>query len=142
MLETLCRCEVTTLCAPTVWRMLIQQDLRSYPIKLRELVGAGEPPNLNGPSAARYQVVLLDAEGQPAAEGEIGLTLNPRAVGLMSAYEDDPTKTAEGTAWSRCSPGRCRLPTRGEPVQILRALNHASQCRIWCCRPGAEPRSE
>jgi len=34
VLDTLCRCEVTTLCAPpTVWRMLIQQDLRSYPIQ-------------------------------------------------------------------------------------------------------------
>jgi acetyl-CoA synthetase len=42
-----------------------------------------------------YQVVLLDADDQPAVEGEIGLKLNPRPAGLMLAYEDDVTKTAE-----------------------------------------------
>jgi acetyl-CoA synthetase len=46
MLEALVRHEVTSLCAPpTVWRLLIQQDLKAYPVKLRELSGAGEPLN-------------------------------------------------------------------------------------------------
>ncbi|MFU7556774.1 AMP-binding protein, partial [Pseudomonas paraeruginosa] len=39
---------VTSLCAPpTVWRMLIQEDLASLKgrLRLRELVGAGEPLN-------------------------------------------------------------------------------------------------
>ena len=37
---------VTTLCAPpTVWRLLILEDLASYPVKLREVVSAGEPLN-------------------------------------------------------------------------------------------------
>ncbi|HQO28579.1 MAG TPA: AMP-binding protein, partial [Accumulibacter sp.] len=41
ILETLVRCAVTTLCAPpTVWRMMIQEDLAKYPVKLRELIGA------------------------------------------------------------------------------------------------------
>lgn len=45
-LEVLVRCNVTTLCAPpTVWRMLVQEPLASYPVKLREIVGAGEPLN-------------------------------------------------------------------------------------------------
>src|SRR6185312_5098159 len=36
----------TSLCAPpTVWRLLIQQDLAAYPVRLRELIGAGEPLN-------------------------------------------------------------------------------------------------
>jgi acetyl-CoA synthetase len=31
--------QVTTLCAPpTVWRMLIQEDLKAWPVKLRELI--------------------------------------------------------------------------------------------------------
>src|SRR6478735_4570452 len=39
VLEVLCRCKVTSLCAPpTVWRMLIQQDLSRYRPALRELV--------------------------------------------------------------------------------------------------------
>ncbi len=39
ILATLVKYRVTTLCAPpTVWRMLIQQDLKSYPVSLREIV--------------------------------------------------------------------------------------------------------
>ncbi|HUR57315.1 MAG TPA: AMP-binding protein [Opitutaceae bacterium] len=46
MLEALVRHEVTSLCAPpTVWRMVILQDLERFPVKLRELTGAGEPLN-------------------------------------------------------------------------------------------------
>jgi acetyl-CoA synthetase len=39
---------ITTLCAPpTVWRMLIQEDMKAYRgrIRLREVIGAGEPLN-------------------------------------------------------------------------------------------------
>jgi acetyl-CoA synthetase len=46
MLDVLRDAKVTTFCAPpTVWRMLIQQDLSSWSTSLRELVGAGEPLN-------------------------------------------------------------------------------------------------
>lgn len=37
---------VTTICAPpTVWRMLVQEDLAAYRTSLRELASAGEPLN-------------------------------------------------------------------------------------------------
>ena len=37
---------VNTFCAPpTVWRMLIQEDLKAWKVGLRELVSAGEPLN-------------------------------------------------------------------------------------------------
>jgi len=137
MLETISRCGVTTLCAPpTVWRMLIQEDLASYPVKLREVVGAGEPlnpeiieqvrkswgltlrdgygqtettcqignspgqrlkPGSMGRPMPGYRVVLLDPDGNEADEGEIGLSLDPRPLGLMIGYTDDPEKTAEVT---------------------------------------------
>jgi acetyl-CoA synthetase len=46
MLEALVRHEVTSLCAPpTVWRLVILQELERFPVKLRELTGAGEPLN-------------------------------------------------------------------------------------------------
>ena len=46
LLDVLVKFEITTMCAPpTVWRMLIQQDLASVKTKLRELIGAGEPLN-------------------------------------------------------------------------------------------------
>jgi acetyl-CoA synthetase len=46
VLETLRDNAVTSLCAPpTVWRLLIQEDLAARPVKLRELTSAGEPLN-------------------------------------------------------------------------------------------------
>ena len=48
MLGVLERCRVTTMCAPpTVWRMLIQENLAAIAIgsAIRELIGAGEPLN-------------------------------------------------------------------------------------------------
>jgi len=46
VLDTLVRHQVSALCGPpTVWRMLIQEDLKRWPVKLRELISAGEPLN-------------------------------------------------------------------------------------------------
>ncbi|GGC90857.1 acetyl-CoA synthetase [Tersicoccus solisilvae] len=43
-----------------------------------------------------YDVVLLDpATGAEADEGELCLRLDPRPVGLMRGYHDDPERTAE-----------------------------------------------
>jgi acetyl-CoA synthetase len=46
VLEAIAANDVTTLCtAPTVWRMLVQEDMGSCPPQLRELCSAGEPLN-------------------------------------------------------------------------------------------------
>ncbi|MFI5000277.1 MAG: AMP-binding protein [Reyranellales bacterium] len=46
LLGVLERCKVTTFCAPpTVWRLLIQEDLKACKLALREVCGAGEPLN-------------------------------------------------------------------------------------------------
>jgi acetyl-CoA synthetase len=137
LLETLTRCHVTSLCAPpTVWRMLIQEDLAAYRgrMSLREVIGAGEPlnpeiiervreawgltlrdgygqtettaqignspgqvlkPGSMGRPLPGYEVVLLDASDLPAEEGEICLKLDPCPLGLMTGYEDSPSKTAD-----------------------------------------------
>ena len=134
MLAVLERCRVTTLCAPpTVWRMLIQEDLAAFRgrLAIRELIGAGEPLNPeiidrvqaawgitvrdgfgqtettavvgNSPgqpvkagSMGRplpgYDVVLLDADGSPADEGEVSIRFDPRPVGLMDGYSGDPAE--------------------------------------------------
>jgi acetyl-CoA synthetase len=43
-----------------------------------------------------YEVVLLDlATGKAGNEGEICLRLDPRPIGLMAGYHDDPEKTTE-----------------------------------------------
>ncbi|MGA1822482.1 MAG: acyl-CoA synthetase [Thermoplasmatota archaeon] len=46
LLKAMARHGVTTFCAPpTVYRMLIQQDLKKYNLKLRHSMSAGEPLN-------------------------------------------------------------------------------------------------
>lgn len=87
-LATLSRCGVTTLCAPpTVWRMLIQEDLKSYPVKLRELVGAGEPLNPEVIERVRsaWGIIIRDGYGQTETCALIGNSpgqpLKPGAMG-------------------------------------------------------------
>ena len=124
---------VTSLCAPpTVWRLLVQEDLKSWRPRLRNLLGAGEPlnpevidtvkaawgmtirdgygqtettaqvgnppgqpikPGSMGRPLPGYRVSLLDVDGKEAEEGELCLSLNPRPLGLMPGYQDDPART-------------------------------------------------
>jgi len=135
-LDALVRYGVTTLCAPpTVWRMLILEDLKAWPVRLRELASAGEPLNPeviervqaawnitvrdgygqtettaqlgNPPGQAvkvgsmgrplpGFSIDLLDvADDRPAEEGEVAIGLEPRPVGLMTGYIDNPERTRE-----------------------------------------------
>ncbi|MQA96532.1 MAG: AMP-binding protein [Streptosporangiales bacterium] len=136
LLEEIVRCGTTTFCAPpTVWRMLIQEDLGAYKTSLRECLGAGEPlnpeiieqvrrawgitlrdgygqtettaqignppgqelrPGSMGRPLPGYTVALVDPiSGDVGSEGEIGLDLAHRPLGLMTGYLDDPARTAE-----------------------------------------------
>jgi acetyl-CoA synthetase len=76
-LERLVHFGVTTLCAPpTAWRMLVKEDLRKYPVKLREIVSAGEPLN---PEVVRkvqdsWGVVIRDGYGQTETTAMVGNT--------------------------------------------------------------------
>ncbi|HEY7581555.1 MAG TPA: AMP-binding protein, partial [Acetobacteraceae bacterium] len=46
MLDAVAENKVTTICAPpTVWRMLVQEDLAAWKVSLREVCSAGEPLN-------------------------------------------------------------------------------------------------
>jgi acetyl-CoA synthetase len=75
ILNTLCRCQVSTLCAPpTVWRMLIQEDLTAYPVHLRELVSAGEPLNPEVIERVRgaWNITIRDGFGQTETTCQIG----------------------------------------------------------------------
>ena len=58
---------VTTMCAPpTVWRMLIQQDLAAFKMSLRELCSAGEPLNSEviGQVRKAWGLTIRDGYGQ------------------------------------------------------------------------------
>jgi len=77
LLETIARCEVTTLCAPpTVWRMLIGEELARYPVRLRELVSAGEPLNPEVIERVRraWGITIRDGYGQTETTAVLGNT--------------------------------------------------------------------
>jgi acetyl-CoA synthetase len=75
MLKTIVRHGVTTLCAPpTVWRMLILEDLQARPVKLRELSSAGEPlnPEVIEQVRAAWNLTIRDGYGQTETTAQIG----------------------------------------------------------------------
>jgi len=77
MLGVLEQFKVTTLCGPpTVWRMLIQEDLAAHAsrLSLREVIGAGEPlnPEVIEQVRAAWGLQLRDGYGQTETTALIG----------------------------------------------------------------------
>jgi len=75
VLDVICRCGVTSLCAPpTVWRMLIQEDLAAFRVPLRELVGAGEPlnPEVIEQVERAWGLTIRDGFGQSETTAQVG----------------------------------------------------------------------
>jgi acetyl-CoA synthetase len=77
MLDTLRDAQVTTFCAPpTVWRMLIQENLAAWrdQLSLRELVGAGEPLNPEVIEVVRRElgITIRDGFGQTETSLQVG----------------------------------------------------------------------
>jgi acetyl-CoA synthetase len=71
------RAGVTSLCAPpTVWRLLILEDLRAYPVRLREVASAGEPlnPEVIEQVRAAWNVTVRDGYGQTETTALVGNT--------------------------------------------------------------------
>jgi len=109
-LDVLVRCEVTTLCAPpTVWRMLVQEPMASYKVRLREIVGAGEPlnPEIIDRVQSAWGITIRDGfgqtettcqignpPGQPVVPGSMGRPLPGYRVDLVDP-NDDPAEEGE-----------------------------------------------
>ncbi len=77
LLDTIVRCGVTTFCAPpTVWRMLIQEDLAAWKVSMKELIGAGEPlnPEVIERVKSAWGVTIRDGYGQTETTAMVGNT--------------------------------------------------------------------
>jgi acetyl-CoA synthetase len=75
LLDAIVRVGVTTFCAPpTVWRMLIQEDLKAWTPSLKEVVGAGEPlnPEIIEQVQAAWGLTVRDGYGQTETTLQIG----------------------------------------------------------------------
>ncbi len=109
-LDQLVRAGVRTLCAPpTVWRMLIQEDLRAWPVKVRELVSAGEPLNpeviqqvrdawgltiRDGYGQTETSCIVGNPPGQPLKPGSMGRPLPGFRIALLDV-NDAPADEGE-----------------------------------------------
>jgi acetyl-CoA synthetase len=77
LLDTVARCGVTTFCAPpTVWRMLIQEDLAAWKVHMHELIGAGEPlnPEVIERVKSAWGLTIRDGYGQTETTALVGNT--------------------------------------------------------------------
>jgi acetyl-CoA synthetase len=75
LLDAIVGNKVTTMCAPpTVWRMLIQEELKSARHSLREVLGAGEPlnPEVIEQVRAAWGLTIRDFYGQTETSSQIG----------------------------------------------------------------------
>jgi acetyl-CoA synthetase len=89
-LDTLVRCGVTSLCAPpTVWRVLILEDLAQWPVQLNEVIGAGEPLNPEVIERVRsaWGLTLRDGYGQTESTCMVG---NPPGLAVRAGSMGQP----------------------------------------------------
>jgi acetyl-CoA synthetase len=102
--------KVSVLCAPpTVWRMLIQADLKAAKVELRELIGAGEPLNpevidrvrdawgitiRDGFGQTETSCQIGNSPGQPVKAGSMGRPMPGFNVELINA-DDRPDREGE-----------------------------------------------
>ncbi len=95
LLDQLVRCAVTSFCAPpTVWRMLIQEELPRWRVSLRELASAGEPlnPEVLERVRAAWGLTIRDGFGQTETTAIVGnppgQPLRPGSMGRpLPGYE-------------------------------------------------------
>jgi acetyl-CoA synthetase len=90
LLDQMIRCGVTTFCAPpTVWRLLIQEDLAARRPPLREAVSAGEPlnPEVIEQVWRAWGITVRDGYGQTETTAQIG---NPPGAELKEGSMGRP----------------------------------------------------
>src|ERR1700733_249852 len=107
LLDTVVRCGVTTFCAPpTVWRMLIQEDLAAWPVRFHELISAGEPlnPEVIEQVKTAWGLTIRDGYGQT-----------------------ETTALAGNTPGQRLKPGSMGRPLPGYHVRITDGDGHPTQ---------------
>jgi acetyl-CoA synthetase len=118
LLGVLERCKVTTFCAPpTVWRLLIQEDLAAHKLALREVCGAGEPlnPEVINKVQDAWGLTIRDGYGQTETTAQVanspGQPVKPGAMGRPMPGYRVLILDADGTARSE---GEICLDLRGE----------------------------
>ena len=123
ILAALERSGVTSLCAPpTVWRMLILEDLRAYHLQLRELISAGEPlnPEVIERVRAAWGLTIRDGYGQTETTALIGNSPGQVVkLGSMGRPLPGYQVTLLGTDGRAVDEGEIAVTLRPRPVGLM-----------------------
>jgi acetyl-CoA synthetase len=136
------RCGVTTLCAPpTVWRLLIQEDLGAYRgrLRIRELAGAGEPLNPEVIEQVRdaWGITLRDGYGQTETTALLGNSpgqrLKPGSMGRPLPGYRVVLLDVDGR---EADDGEVCLDLSREPLGLMRGYEDSEQASAHATRGG------
>jgi acetyl-CoA synthetase len=137
ILDVLVRHAVTSLCAPpTVWRMLVQEELAAYPVRLRELIGAGEPlnPEIIDRVRQAWGITIRDGFGQTETTAQIGNSVGqqfkPGSMGrplpgydiVLLDPDDQPAQEGEISICLSPAPAAMMLGYAGDPGKTAAAI--------------------
>ena len=130
LLDRMADSGVSTFCAPpTVWRMLIQEDLAAWRVPLREAVAAGEPLNPEVIEQVRraWGLTVSDGYGQtettaqignppgaPLKEGSMGRPLPGYAIALLDVLTGE-----------EADEGEIALPLDRRPLALMTGYHSA-----------------
>jgi acetyl-CoA synthetase len=122
-LDILVEHEVTVFCAPpTVWRMLIQQDLGKWNVRLREVNSAGEPlnPEVIDKVRREWGVTIRDSYGQTETTMMVGNSPGQKVIaGSMGRALPGYRIALLGADGLEGDEGEIALPLRPRPVGLM-----------------------
>jgi acetyl-CoA synthetase len=141
LLDELARHDVSTFCAPpTVWRMLIQENLSEWHTPVREAVAAGEPLNPEVIEQVRraWGITVRDGYGQTETTAQIG---NPPAQRVVDGSMGrplpgyrialvDPLSGEEGAEGEIC------LPLAERPAALMAGYQDSEELAAEAMRGG------
>jgi acetyl-CoA synthetase len=141
LLDELAQQEVSTFCAPpTVWRMLIQEDLGAWTVPLREAVAAGEPLNPEVIEQVRraWGITIRDGYGQTETTAQIG---NPPGARLKEGSMGRPlpgyrVALVDPVSGAEAEEGEICLPLAGRPLALMTGYRDSAELNAEAMRDG------
>jgi acetyl-CoA synthetase len=124
---------ITTLCAPpTVWRMLIQENLAECRVHLREAASAGEPlnPEVIERVRAGWGITVRDGYGQTETTAMIG---NPPGQPVKPGSMGRPLP---GYRIDLAENGEIRLDLAAKPAGLMLGYSGAGEIAAGALRGG------
>jgi acetyl-CoA synthetase len=135
------RCTATTLCAPpTVWRLVIQEDLAATKVSLREAVAAGEPLNPEVIDTVRraWGLTIRDGYGQTETTAQIG---NPPGAPIKEGSMGRPlpgcsVALLDTGSGAECDEGEIALPLDAHPLGLMEGYRDSAEVNADAMRHG------